>query len=167
MTSGISLRRATPTDFDALLDFHRALYIAHRDRVVQSEWRPLYAYHDYEGTLRADVDAILRSPRARAWLADEAGRPVGYITGHIEQDPRRVLQRKGVVEDWYVEDARRGRGIGIALFQKLRDDFRSLGCEVVESATWPGNTATRRVHERLGFVEIQIIYRMQLDSDGA
>jgi RimJ/RimL family protein N-acetyltransferase len=125
---------------------------------------PLFAYRDFGRVLDEDVIAMLASPNVVVLLAELESEPCGYITGHIENDPRRLHSRKGIVGDWYVETARRGSGIGRALLRALEKIFAEAGCEVVESATWPFNEATRRLHERLGFAEVQVVYRRRLDE---
>lgn len=135
--------------------------MTHRQDLVTPEVHELSAYRDLEGALRDDVEALLRNPAATVLMAERSGEAVGYITGHVETDPRRVLPRRGIVEDWYVEPAARRSGTGRALFEALVDVFRGAGCEVVESMTWAPNEGARSAHRALGFVEIDVRYRMR------
>ena len=161
--SAVVIRRAYRSDRALVLLFHRALYVRHREAILPAHVAEFYAYRDLEAALRDDVDALLRGPHAIAMIADRDGEPVGYITGHIEEDDeRRVLPRKGVVEDWYVEDAVRGEGIGAQLVAALAAHFRDAGCQVMESTTWPANTGARNAHVALGFHEVEIKYRKRL-----
>ena len=82
--------------------------------------------------------------------------------GHIEVDPRRVLPRKGVIEDWYVMRDERGRGTGKALMTRLLDGFRTDGCQVAESGTWAFNEGARKAHAKSGFIEIEVKFRQRL-----
>jgi len=167
-----SIRRATRADRPALVAFHLALYVDHQRRVVPDRAQPLLAYRDWPSTLRGDVDALLADPgaivlvaeTARADRDDDPSREViGYITGHVEEgDPRRVLVRKGVVGDWWVEPSHRQRGVGGRLLDALFDAFRARDCELVESQTWPGNGSARRAHEAAGFDEVKVVYRRRL-----
>ena len=158
----LHIRPATAADRSTLLTFHRALYIQHRDRFLEPELAPLYAYRDLDSALRDDVDAILTAGDSVALIAEHDARAIGYITGHIENDPRRVLRRKGVIEDWFVEQGERGQGVGAELAETLISIFRESGCEVVESATWATNEGARAVHSRLGFHEIEVKMRMRI-----
>jgi len=145
-----------------MIVLHHGLYVDYREEILPAELAPFYAYKDLGRALREDVDSILASPRADAFIAEKDGNPVGYITGHIEEDARRELARKGVVEDWYVEKPARGSGIGKALFEALSDAFRERGCVVVESTTWASNEGARAAHEALGFHDIEIKMRRLL-----
>ncbi len=159
----VLIRRAHRTDRALVLHFHRALYVAHRDSILPQALAPFYAYRDLESALQDDVDALLRSPRAVVLIAERAGEPVGYATGHTEEDDdRRVLQRKGVVEDWYVDEGARSDGIGAKLLEALAAVFRDEGCQVLESTTWPFNAGARQAHEALGFHEVEVKYRKRL-----
>jgi GNAT superfamily N-acetyltransferase len=156
------IRQAGRADRATLRRFHEALYVTHRDRVMPRALADFFAYRDLVGVLHDDVDSILARHECVALLAERDAVPVGYITGHVEADERRLLPRRGVVEDWYVEPSARGRGVGAALLEAIAAHFRALGCEVLESATWTFNAGARRAHERLGFAEYEVRYRKRL-----
>ena len=158
----INIRRASKADRDLMIVFHHSLYVDYREEVLAPELAPLYAYKNLGTTLREDVDSILASPRAMVFIAERDGEPVGYITGHLEEDKRRELSRKCVVEDWYVEKEARGAGVGRALFDALLEASRERGCVVVESTTWAGNENARAAHRSLGFQEIEIKMRREI-----
>ena len=158
-----TFRQATLQDRDALVRLHRALYIEHRDRVVAPDIMPLLAYRDFEEVLERDVDGLLTARGKFALVAQVDDQVVGYITGHIEHEPQRVLRRRGVVEEWYVDKARRGTGLGRELFARLTEAFSKQGCEAIESKTWASNAEGRGAHEALGFEPIQIVYRKTID----
>lgn len=160
------MRQALLEDRNTVLSFHRALYEQHRAALMEEKLGLLYAYRRFPQVLEEDVDAMLRNPATAILLAEEyegdETRPIGYITGYIENDPRRVLSRKGVVGDWYVDESERGAGHGKRLLEALLSIFRESGCSISEIATWPFNTATRTFIESAGFDEVQIVYRQKL-----
>ena len=162
MVSTIEVREADDSDRVVLMDFHRSLYQAHRDEVVATEDLPLIEYRDYDRILRDDLHALLKDQSSHVLVAESQGVAVGYITGRVTVEPRRVLPRKGVVEDWYVAPESRGSGAGALLLRKLEERFVTAGCEVIESATWSGNKGARRAHDALGFREIRVIYRKRI-----
>lgn len=158
----IEVREASQADRETLARFHRSLYQSHRDEVVPHDILRLIEYRDYARVLEEDVDALLTAQNSHILLAESSGAAVGYITGRTTDEPRRVLSRRGIVEDWYVEPTHRGQGIGTALLTKLEERFRSAGCQVIESATWSANEGARRKHDAMGFQEIRITYRKPL-----
>ncbi len=162
MVPTIRVREADESDHDVLMGFHRSLYQSHRDEVVDKEDLPLIEYRDYERILRDDLLALLKDRDSHVLVAESQGVAVGYITGQITVEPRRVLPRRGVVEDWYVVPASRGSGVGASLLRELEKRFAATGCEVIESATWSGNEGARRAHDALGFREIRVMYRRRI-----
>ena len=162
MPPAIQVRDARDDDYEVLLRFHKSLYEAHRDQVVAPEDLALIAYRDYEGILANDLRALLRDREAMVLIAESGTEPLAYITGRVTLESRRVLPRRGVVEDWYVEQSARGSGIGKQLLEALEKRFVERGCELIESATWCGNTGARRAHDAMGFREIRVIYRKRM-----
>ena len=43
--------------------------------------------------------------------------------------------------------------------------FTTAAASVVETMTWPFNTGTRKAMAKLGFDEVQIVYRQSLSED--
>ena len=162
MVSTIQVREADESDRDVLMRFHRALYQGHRDEVVSKEDLPLIEYQDYERILRDDLQALMREPNSHVLVAQSQGVAVGYITGRVTVEARRVLSRRGVVEDWYVAPESRGSGVGALLLREIEERFAAVGCEMIESATWSGNEGARRAHDALGFREIRVMYRKRI-----
>jgi len=162
MVSTIQVREADESDRDVLMRFHRALYQGHRDEVVSKEDLPLIEYRDYERILRDDLHALMRDQNSHVLVAESQGVAVGYITGRVAVESKRVLSRRGVVEDWYVAPESRGSGVGALLLREIEERFAAVGCEVIESATWSGNEGARRVHDALGFREIRVMYRKRI-----
>ena len=156
------VREADDADRQVLLSFHSNLYQAHRDEVVAEQDLPLIEYRDYERILSDDLQALLDDPRSHVLLAESQGVAVGYITGRVNLEPKRVLPRRGVVEDWYVVQESRGSGVGACLLRELEQRFAAAGCEVIESATWSENEGARRAHDALGFREIRVMYRKRV-----
>lgn len=145
-----------------MLAFHQALYVEFRDQIAAPDIIPLFAYKNMEATLKDDVEGLLGARSAAVFLAEREGQALGYISGHIEVDHRRVLCRRGVVEDWFVADAARGQGVGSRLLATLLDWFRADGCELAESGTWAFNEKARQAHAKAGFTEIEIKLRRRL-----
>ena len=162
MSPPIVVREAGVADRETLLRFHQSLYQLHRDEVVPAEALPLIEYRDYAQVVEDDVKAILADRNSHILIAESEGVAVGYITGRTMVEPHRVLARRGVVEDWYVDRAHRGKGIGAALLRQIEERFRAVGCEVIESGTWSSNEGARRAHASLGFQETRVIYRKRL-----
>ena len=164
MSSDVVIRPATSHDRAALLPLHRALYLDHRETVLANTELLATQYRDFESVLEEDLRSLLIREDALVFAAEIEGQIVGYITGCIQDDSRRVIRRRGVVEDWLVIDDRRAAGLGRRLMEVLMNAFRDRGCQLAESSTWVKNDAARQAHLALGFQESQIRFRRWLED---
>ncbi len=82
------------------------------------------------------------------WLEDGAGDPVGFLLGLVsEAEPDLAYVHMHVVDA-----AWRGRGVGARLYGDFCDRAHARGCRRVRALAAPARDASRRFHERLGFV---------------
>jgi phosphinothricin acetyltransferase len=99
----------------------------------------------------------------RAWLADRTaqGFPVlvfhdsnGEVVGYASYGTWRTIEgfRHTVEHSVYVRSDQRGQGIGPLLMEALIAYARKAGLHMMVAAIESGNTASIRLHERLGFV---------------
>jgi len=82
-------------------------------------------------------------------------RRVGHVDGEIRGT-------RLVIEDIYVENAYRSRGIGGRLLEAISAEARGRGTTVVEFDTESDNLAMQRVGRRLGFTLTRLYYERQL-----
>jgi len=164
MSFEVVIRPATRQDRAALLALHRTLYLEHREAILADAALRATQYRDFESVLEEDLRSLLVREDSIVLVAEANGQVVGYITGRIQNDSRRVIQRRGVVEDWLVTDGRRSGGLGRRLMEGLMDAFRDRGCELVESSTWVENAGARQAHLALGFGESEVRFRRWLNG---
>ena len=82
------------------------------------------------------------------WLEDEESRPVGFLLGLVsEAEPDLAYVHMHVVDP-----AWRGRGVGERLYREFCARVHARGCLRVRALAAPEREASRRFHERLGFV---------------
>ncbi|MGO1379168.1 MULTISPECIES: GNAT family N-acetyltransferase [unclassified Corynebacterium] len=98
--------------------------------------------------------AWLRSyqqPGTRAIVAEQDGEVLGYATyGEFRHYDG---FRHTVENSIYVDGTRRAGGVGTALLQALVADAREAGKHVMVAAIEGGNTASLKLHAKIGFQE--------------
>jgi len=100
------------------------------------------------------IDLIEQSEDAlwQIYLAKtETDHVIGFIIGSIKTDEYLLLNKIGILEDWYVEPSFRNQGIGFKLYDKLEQWFKGKSCHQIQSDTWEGNELSLRAHKQAGF----------------
>jgi L-amino acid N-acyltransferase YncA len=133
--SDLSLRLMVPGDADAVL----AIY---QDALDGGD-----ASFEISAPDWATFDAG-RMPEHR-WVAVDGQTILGWVAV-TRVSPRPVYA--GVVEhSVYVDAAARGRGVGLALLQRLIASTEAAGIWTIQSGIFPENRASLALHARAGF----------------
>ena len=96
-------------------------------------------------------------------VAELDGEPVGYITCHLDGEPR-----SGRIGLLAVRDGARDRGVGRTLVLGALEWFRSQAVQAVFVATQGRNCAAQRLYQRCGFLtaSVQLWYHKWYPSPG-
>ena len=97
-----------------------------------------------------------------SWGEFDAGRLPGHrfvaverdeVVGWIAASPTSTREcYAGVIEhSVYVAESARGRGVGLALLEAFIASAETAGIWTIQSAMFPENEASLRLHERVGF----------------
>ena len=86
------------------------------------------------------LEALLRNPARRLFIAEEQGEPVGSV--RADRDPDGACHELS----WTVAPSARGRGIGAGMVRLLRAEVRGP----VRAEVKPGNAASVRIAEAAG-----------------
>lgn len=99
-----------------------------------------------------ELEAILDDDHKPIFVYDD-----GKVLGHafcqlIEMRNHRLLQdiKTLYIDDICVDEQARGRHIGQALFEFVRDFARSIGCRNITLNVWEGNDAALHFYKRMG-----------------
>lgn len=86
------------------------------------------------------------------FVADDDGAVVGYVTGHVDAgiDPTDTLLRCEL-DNIYVEDTYRGRGVGRQLVSKLDAWCKSKGAESIVVVAYSENLDAIEFYKSYGF----------------
>ena len=107
---------------------------------------------------------LFGEPRfAHALMADWDGEPAGFALYFFNYST--FLCRPGLyLEDLFVRQAARGRGIGLALLTALEQRARAAGCGRLEWAVLDWNESAIEFYRRFGAQPMQdwILYRKEL-----
>lgn len=99
-----------------------------------------------------ELEAILDDGNSPVFVYDD-----GKVSGHafcqiISVRHHRLMQdiKTLYIDDICVDEAARGRHIGRALYEYVRDYARSIGCHNITLNVWEGNDAARAFYTSMG-----------------
>ncbi len=136
-TDGLSIRRAISADAEALAALARGLNTHQGDPV---------------GNFDAAVvrrDGFGDPPCWTALIAERDGRPVGYAMFHAAYDAPHAA-RGLYLQDLYVHEDERRRGVGRALMAEVAREARQAGCVFFWWTAKQWNTEALAFYRRLG-----------------
>jgi GNAT superfamily N-acetyltransferase len=136
--SGTCIEPVTPANFPALLQLITGLAeYEHLDPPDAAARERLY------------TDAFSNPPRYEAFLAMADGVPAGYVTFYFTYSS--FLARPSLyLEDIYVREEFRHRGIGRELFRFCRDIAKERGCGRMDWQVLAWNEPAIRFYEQAG-----------------
>ena len=118
-------------------------------------------YPDWRAAQAREVAGICRDHAGSTWVADNAGKPVGFVTVVVAEDGQ-----SADIEIIAVDPAHQRRGVGAALIEFAVERMREAGVRVAGVVTGgdPGHEPARRSYERAGFTALPLVrYYRTLD----
>jgi len=100
-----------------------------------------------------DLTALLADPSRPILIADIDGQVAGYafcILQVTENNPVLCDRRVLYIDDICVDENRRGRGIATALYEKVLEYAKTIGCHSVTLNVWCGNDSAMKFYEKCG-----------------
>ena len=145
-------------------------------------WEHLHGHQASVATEVPGLDVLSESASAeivremyRQWLADadsfafiaeDEGRPVGYLIGYYDEPHFMwATGRVGHIDSFYVLPEMRGRGVGRGLMDAAYSAMREAGASTVALEMVADNATARRFYEREGFTTTFVQMHRRLASD--
>jgi len=143
--TGLSVRRATPADCDAILDIATRAWHDTYDDIVRTATieRALEEWYDPD-SVRSAITGD-----ARDYLVAEEEAVVGYLSGEQVDDGR------GIIGAIYADPDRRGEGVGTALLDRFESICRDRGCSAIELRALADNDIGGSFYRSRGFEAVE------------
>ena len=101
----------------------------------------------------AHLEELLKDELRPIFGAIEGGKLLGYcfcILQVTENDPVLCDRKVLYIDDLCVDEQLRGRGIASALYERVLEFARELGCHAVTLNVWCGNDGAMKFYEKCG-----------------
>src|SRR5262245_11871178 len=134
-----SFRLAVPDDLETLLPMVREFWVIERLHFVEAE-------------VRGALAGLLASPQyGLVLLAERAGEPIGYLALTLGYSIEH-LGRDAFVDELYLREPHRGKGIGERALDRALELCREIGVRALHLEVDHVNPRARALYERNGFV---------------
>ncbi len=114
--------------------------------IVGNEYREEYFTETIKNVTEKD---------GKIFLYKEAGKIIGLVVGIINNSKTKNydfdVPKRGRITELVVSKDYRGKGIGKALLQKMRDYLKSIGCEKIMIAVFGYNEKAIKFYQENGF----------------
>lgn len=140
------IRKASVADIPRLMD------LLHQVNMVHHHLRPELFKPDTTKYSEQELETLLGDELKPIFVYDD-GEVLGYAFCQITQvkNDRLLQDRKSLyLDDLCVDETARGRHIGSALFEFVRDYAKSIGCHAVTLNVWAGNDAAMQFYQSKG-----------------
>ena len=140
------IRKASVADIPRIIDLlHQVDMVHHR------LWPELFKSNTTKYS-EQELETLLGDESKPIFVYDD-GEVLGYAFCQITQvkNDRLLQDRKSLyLDDLCVDETARGRHIGSALFEFVRDYAKSIGCHAVTLNVWAGNDAAMQFYQSKG-----------------
>lgn len=111
----------------------------------------------------AGFERLLERDDVHAFVREDAGDPVAFVTVELGERPSRERGRYASINDLYVKDAHRGQGHGTALVEHAEALADREHCDFLTvSAEW-ANDPAREFYRALDYEPKQVTFAKALD----
>ena len=146
MTHTNTIRQASVADIPRIID------LLHQVDMVHHRLRPDLFKPDTTKYSEQELETVLGEESKPIFVYDD-GEVLGYTFCQITEvkEDRLLQDRKTLyIDDLCVDETARGKHIGSALFEFVRDYAKSIGCHAITLNVWAGNDAAMQFYQSKG-----------------
>ena len=146
MNTTNTIRQASVADIPQLIDLLHQVDMVHH-RLRPELFKPYTTKYSEQ-----ELETLLGDESKPVFVYDD-GEVRGYAFCQISvvKDDRLLQDRKTLyIDDLCVDEAARGKHIGSALFEFVRDYAKSIGCHAITLNVWEGNDSAIRFYQNMG-----------------
>ena len=153
----IKVRKAKLSDLETILKMSRNLFKFERKfgKTFNMKWTYSEVGKKYFTGRLMHKDAIVL-------IAVDGEIPAGYLCSFKQKYYYRSLNPIAEIENMYIDDKYRYKGVGKLLFKKLKQLLKREGVKRIKVGTLSQNEQAIRFYKRIGFEEFETILEQDL-----
>lgn len=151
------IRKAEISDFESLLILSKKLFDFEEqfDRKYNLDWT-------YSDIGRSYFKTKLEHPNSIIFIAEIENEVVGYILGFVSNNLSRLLNPICEIENTYVVENFRNRGIGTKLIESVKNEAKNRNVKILRVGAIAQNTEAIKFYKSNGLEETNIYLEEEL-----
>ncbi len=149
-----TIRPLAESDVDAVVELSLRAWtpVFESFRTVMGEAVYRHLYPDWRAMQAAAVEGVLRDAGTSTWVAEDGGRPVGFVAV-VHHDETHGEPNSSEIDMVAVDPEHQRRGIADALIAHAVEEARAHGSvlAVIGTGGDPGHAPARAAYEKAGF----------------
>lgn len=137
------------------MDFTRGNLIKGSDLFLLS------GYLNEEKSLKSAVDELFDQNHITL-VAEDGDAILGYISGIIKNQDGKKYHTEGYIDEWFLSESHRNKGVGKKLYENLIKEFKNRNCTHLGITAYIENKKAADFYKRLGFKEYLLTLKKTL-----
>jgi ribosomal protein S18 acetylase RimI-like enzyme len=160
----MTIRKVEEKDKEQLLNLHKIFHINfhHEELLQNSPILPIIKYADPKVSMKHAVDEMFDGSHI-SFIAEKDGEIIAFIGGKINELVYKVHNKEGYIDDWFVKETYRSKGIGKKLYDALTLEFKKLGCTHLAIGAYCENKQALDFYRKLGFFDFTVTLKKKID----
>ena len=113
-------------------------------------------YKNKTATFKSVINEWTSNSEYILFVAEQNDELIGHICGKINENPFRKKDREGFIEEWFVMENYRSKGIGKKLYNNLVSEFNKARCTHLALRVFSANQDTINLYHKMGFLDLEI-----------
>ena len=156
----VNVRKLNTADKKEMLALRKEFCVFNRKEMLSDEINVFMALSDLDKFVRAEFKRALGHITFVAVLEEKI---VGFIEGSLFVDEGKVFEKQGTIEQFFVTEEYRHKGIGMLLFNRLLKEFKSKGCKMIETSSYGDNKKAIQFYKDLGFIKYYVGFVKEIE----
>ncbi len=153
-----SIRQGTLIDFDQIIALSKELFLY--EKKFTDTYNENWPYHNQGKEYYAKR---MVNDKSIFYVVEDESKIVGFLLGYIENYPVRTINPIAELENIFVIESYRNKGIGTELMQKFKEDAKKHGVKRLKVHLYAANEEAKNFYRKHGFQELAITMETNFD----
>mgnify|MGYP001294729933 FL=1 len=147
----MNIRKLIQSDKDQMLTLMEEFSMKHhRQQLLSGEIKEIAALKNPFEQMKIELGQYFN---LHTYVAEQDGKLLGFVVGQITNEPDRILDKIGYIEELFVTENARGLKLGQSLMETILNVLKTEGCTVYRTSAYVNNTVAINLYRKFGFID--------------